>query len=180
MDTNEESQSKSELKLTGYIKSDEESSKKAQKKKRRSKTEDKNNIQNDRVSYESEDDEIKKIINNGAAYVEDSEAREIVCAKDKEIKSRSLETPTQAIEGLKNAVRDSPGLWKSDLDPVDFPGLEASASNFFEMNRLSEQIAATADSVTSEGDIDELLGAASEAEAKMKQERAAEEACDAS
>ena len=89
--------------------------------------------------------------------------------------TRSIDTPTRAIEGLNKAVRDSPGLWKSTIDPVDFPELETSASNFFEMNQLSEQIAATADSMTSEGDIAELLGVASEAEEKMKSDREAEE-----
>ena len=89
--------------------------------------------------------------------------------------TRSVDTPTRAIEGLNKAVRDSPGLWKSSIDPVVFPELETSASNFFEMNQLSEQIAATADSMTSEGDIAELLGVASEAEEKMKSEREAEE-----
>ena len=89
--------------------------------------------------------------------------------------TRSIDTPTRAIEGLNKAVRDSPGLWKSTIDPVDFPELETSASNFFEMNQLSEQIAATADSMTSEGDIAELLGVASEAEEKMKTDREAEE-----
>lgn len=89
--------------------------------------------------------------------------------------TRSIDTPTRAIEGLNKAVRDSPGLWKSTMDPVVFPELEGSASNFFEMNQLSEQIAATADSMTSEGDIAELLGVASEAEEKMKNERKSEE-----
>ena len=88
--------------------------------------------------------------------------------------TRSIDTPTRAIEGLNKAVRDSPGLWKSTIDPVVFPELETSASNFFEMNQLSEQIADTADSMTSEGDIAELLGVASEAEEKMKNEREAE------
>ena len=89
--------------------------------------------------------------------------------------TRSIDTPTRAIEGLNKAVRDSPGLWKSTIEPVVFPELETSASNFFEMNQLSEQIAATADSMTTEGDIAELLGVASEAEEKMKSEREAEE-----
>lgn len=89
--------------------------------------------------------------------------------------TRSIDTPTRAIEGLKRAVRDSPGLWKSTIDPVDFSELETSASNFFELNQLSEQIAATADSMTSEGDIAELLGVASEAEEKMRSDREAEE-----
>ena len=88
--------------------------------------------------------------------------------------TRSIDTPTRAIEGLNKAVRDSPGLWKSTIDPVVFPELETSASSFFEMNQLSEQIADTADSMTSEGDIAELLGVASEAEEKMKNEREAE------
>jgi len=90
--------------------------------------------------------------------------------------TRSVDTPTRAIEGLNKAVRDSPGLWKSSIDPVVFPELETSDSNFFEMNQLSEQIAETADSMASEGDIAELLGVASEAEEKMKNEREAEEA----
>eukprot|EP00794_Sanderia_malayensis_P012840 gene12840-14160_t len=90
--------------------------------------------------------------------------------------TRCIDTPTtRAIEGLNKAVRDSPGLWKSTIDPVDFSELETTASNFFELNQLSEQIAATADSMTSEGDIAELLGVASEAEEKMRNEREAKE-----
>ena len=142
-----------------------------------------NSAQENQSDLCKEDEELQKIVASGPSNVENIE--KVVHMNLERISrtlagdfcttpTRSIDTPTRAIEGLNKAVRDSPGLWKSTIDPVDFPELESSASNFFEMTQLSEQIAATADSMTSEGDIAELLGVASEAEEKMKNEREAE------
>ena len=142
-----------------------------------------NSAQENQSDLCKEDVELQKIVASGPSNVENIE--KVVHMNLERISrtlagdfcttpTRSIDTPTRAIEGLNKAVRDSPGLWKSTIDPVDFPELESSASNFFEMTQLSEQIAATADSMTSEGDIAELLGVASEAEEKMKNEREAE------
>eukprot|EP00795_Rhopilema_esculentum_P005106 gene5106-225_t len=142
-----------------------------------------NSAQENQSDLCKEDEELQKIVASRPSNVENIE--KVVHMNLERISrtlagdfcttpTRSIDTPTRAIEGLNKAVRDSPGLWKSTIDPVDFPELESSASNFFEMTQLSEQIAATADSMTSEGDIAELLGVASEAEEKMKNEREAE------
>ena len=117
------------------------------------------------IIKDEEEPELQNIVAHSSPTGMASEKQESEDINLDSLASNLCTTPIKAIDSADKDSRDSPGLWKSALDPVDFPILDTSDSNFI----LSEQIAASADSMTSESDdIAKLLGVDVVADAEQK------------